>query len=107
MDSLDEFAQLKREFDNKRSLKSVQLFTIAVASLFLIFFLGSASLFLGGLVFGTIFASVVSTIVILGAVENMRNRNINDFLETRKFESGEANEEVSRKNIANDSLQPD
>lgn len=83
---LEEYARLKTELDRKfGSLTSLQLFTMVAAFVVLVFFLGfMAEILVGGSLYGIIFASVLSSVAVIGMSEGIKNNNIKNFLESRK-----------------------
>ena len=97
LSKLEEYAKLQEELDRKfGSLSLSQLFVLIVVFVFLVVFLGLlGELFLGS-VFGTIIASVLTSLALIGASNGVKSSNIRRFLQDRQEDREESQDnEVS------------
>ena len=83
---LEEFVRLKLEFDRRfGSLSGSQLFTTVVSFVLIVFVLGfMAEILMPGSPFGTIIASALATLAVIGMSKGIEKNNVRDFLEDQR-----------------------
>ena len=83
---LEEFARLKLEFDRRfGSLSGAQLFTTVVTFVLIVLVLGFiAETLMPGSPFGTIIASSLAALAVIGMSKGIEKNNIRDFLEDQR-----------------------
>ncbi len=77
---MEDFARLKKHLDAKTSLTTVQFFTAAFSGVIVILFFGFLGILFFGDFWGSIFASVLSALAIVGMLGGMRESNLRNYL---------------------------
>ena len=88
--TIEDFARLKKQLDARTSLTTVQFFTLAFGGVIVILFFGFLGILFIGEFWGSIFASVLSALAIVGMVGGMRDSNLRDHLKREDDVGSEA-----------------
>jgi len=89
--TMEDFGSLKKALDSKTSLTAVQFFTVAFGGPIVMLFFGFLGIFFIGEFWGSIFASVLSALAIVGMVGEMRGSNLRNHVKRESEVEGEAN----------------